>query len=66
MKGYQVKDIRNNITQERVYTGLIGVKRYLSQFHYPVKETGKNWKDTLRELDWEIWEVEITPTKKII
>ena len=65
MKGYQIKDKNTGEMQTQVFQSLGGAKCSLGGYHYPVDETKKHWHDTLRELNWEIWEVEIKPIKKV-
>jgi hypothetical protein len=79
MKGYIIKrnkDYEVNYETRKLYTipkgfdwrvfnTLQGIKRSLgSQQH--MTRPKKNWKDRVKEQDIEIWEVEITPTKKVI
>ena len=74
MKGYVLKHtkpikIKKHIDgigfDTKVFNTIQGIKCHLGGYQYGTKPK-KNWKDTLKELYLEIWEVEITPTKKII
>ena len=66
MKGYVIKYHDGRFGND-VYCTLRGIKIYLTtHFHYPKRITHKDWRDTLRDNKWEIWEVEITPKKKVI
>jgi len=63
MKGYQIKDNNTDEFQHKVFRTLLGVKIHLGSYQW---RNEKNWKDTLKERNYEVWEVEIKQIKKVL